>query len=167
MAQIIGESERHQQVGSVSHCRTWRCVQDIMAARPGFEPGLEVPKTSVLPLHHRAELCRSERERSGETTGRSRTEPSTDADELWQFSALVRLDQSHIAACLVEIDRPARAKHHGRDDSWVIRVPHPLAHTIYRRHPKIERDAVVAAMRPPFTVGVDCGGRERGGYCDL
>ena len=25
-----------------------------MAARPGFEPGLEDPKSSVLPLHHRA-----------------------------------------------------------------------------------------------------------------
>lgn len=54
-----------------------------MAARPGFEPGSEDPKSPVLPLHHRAELARRARSESGRwraqtvsigAEGRSRTD---------------------------------------------------------------------------------------------
>ena len=33
------------------------CAFGRLAARPGFEPGSEDPKSFVLPLHHRATTC--------------------------------------------------------------------------------------------------------------
>ena len=33
-----------------------RNKRKLMAARPGFEPGISAPKADVLPLHHRATL---------------------------------------------------------------------------------------------------------------
>ena len=118
-----------------------------MAARPGFEPGSEDPKSFVLPLHHRATTCGLReglrlRARSGGKVAGVRA----------FFDGAVRLE---LLDHTEEIDRPTHAEHHRREDAVVILVPQPFSQSVDRRDAEIVRHAEESAYRLARTNGVD------------